>query len=89
MGIVDDLAHEKNTFVRELLSALIGVFHRTVYAIAEAKLFGEPKCDRTDRELVPELAHMIDESAMVVRREAAFDLALESEPFPKVRLLHR
>jgi hypothetical protein len=88
MGIMDDLSNEKESAVGKLGPGLIGVLYRAIDAIAESELSRQPERQRPDPELILVGFERLHDGAVVVGGQPTGDLALETESFAEVRLLH-
>src|SRR6185436_5571482 len=88
MGIVNDLADQKEPPVGKLGPAFVGVFHCAVHAVAEAELPGQPKGEMPRSKSVAVVLERIDHGTVVVSRQPTGDFALEAESFAEVGLLH-
>src|SRR5581483_2919890 len=88
VGIMDDLAHEKDAPVGKLRPGLVGVLDRAIHTVAEAELAGELDREVADLQGVAPGADPIHQAAVVIRRQGAFDAPLQPEPAPEVRPLH-
>ena len=87
--IVDDLAHQEEPAVGELVAGLVGVVHRAVHAVAEAELAGQPEGERAHVERVVAGPEQVHEPAVVVRAPLLLDRALEAETLAEVGAVHR
>ncbi len=88
VGVVDDLPHQMDPLVGELGTALVGVLHGAVHAVAESEFPGQAECEIVYVERVATLADPVYQLAVVVLGEVALDLSLEAEALAEVRLLH-
>ena len=86
--IVDDLAHEQEPAVGELVAGLVRVVHRAVDAIAEAEFARQPESERPHRQRVVPGAQQVHEPAVVVGAPLLLDGALEAEALPEIRAVH-
>ncbi len=83
--VMNDLAHQEEPPVGKLGAGFIGVFDRPIHPVAEPELPGQPEGERAHRQPVVPLPEGLDQLAVVIGGEQAFDGALESEPFPEIR----
>src|SRR5690349_9838487 len=88
VGIVDDLAHQKDLPLGKLGARLVGVFHGAVHAVTEAELARQLEGQIAGGQDIAPGADLVHHSAVVVRRQRPFDMALEPEAPSKVGLLH-
>src|SRR5438270_2318139 len=86
--VVDDLANQERALVGELGPRFVRILDRAVHAVTESELTREPECQVADLERVSRLANEIDDPAVIIGGERAFDRALEAEALTEIGLLH-
>ena len=82
VGVVDDLARNKDSLAGKARARFIGVLHRAIDAVAEAELLRESESELTRDELVIALAGEIHDEALIVPSQRLLDLLSEAEPLP-------
>ena len=87
--VVDDFTDEERALARKLGPCFVRVFDGAIHAIAKAELSREPEREVADLQRVARRADRIDDPAVIIRRQRAFNGALEPESFAEIGLLHR
>ena len=87
MGIVDDLTDHHELAGRKLGPGFVGVLDRPVDSVAEPELLGEPEGQRANRQPMPVRLERLDETAVIVGRQGAFDGPFQPESLTEIGLI--
>src|SRR6185503_11844438 len=84
VGVVDDLANEKEPAIRKLAARLVSVFDRPLHPVAEPKFPGEPYGKVVYDKRVRLGLQQVDDPPVVVRRQVLLDSRLEPETLSEI-----
>src|SRR5689334_3038382 len=88
MGVVNDLANQKESAIGKLRPGLVGILDCTVNAVTKPELPGQSEGQVSDAQPIAVRLQGLNDCAMIVGAQPSGDLVPEAKAFSKVGLLH-